>query len=53
MAWSEAAEEAVKEIPFLVRPLIRRRIESLAKEAGLEEVSLSFYEEARARFGRR
>lgn len=53
MTWDPAAEEALKEVPFLVRPLVRRRIESLAREAGLSEISASFYAEAKARFGRR
>lgn len=53
MPWSEAAAEALKEVPFLVRPLVKLRIESLAREAGLSEVSEAFYAEARARFGRR
>jgi hypothetical protein len=49
--WSAAAETRLKEVPFFVRPVVRRRIESLAAEAGLDEVSESFYEQAKARFG--
>jgi hypothetical protein len=37
----------------VVRPIIRRRIESLAREAGLEAVDLAFYQQAKERFGRK
>jgi hypothetical protein len=53
MNWSSDAETSLREIPFLVRPIIRRRIESLAREAGLDGVDLAFYEQAKERFGRR
>jgi hypothetical protein len=51
MNWSAEAEARLKEVPFFVRPVVRRRIESLASEAGLAEVSESFYEQAKAQFG--
>ncbi|KEF41411.1 MAG: protochlorophyllide oxidoreductase [Cyanobium sp. CACIAM 14] len=53
MNWSSEAEDSLREIPFVVRPIIRRRIESLAREAGLETVDLTFYEQAKERFGRK
>jgi Proto-chlorophyllide reductase 57 kD subunit len=53
MNWSSDAETSLKEIPFVVRPIIRRKIESLAREAGLEGVDLAFYQQARERFGRK
>jgi hypothetical protein len=53
MNWSDEAEISLREIPFVVRPIIRRRIETLAREAGLEEVDQAFYEQARERFGRK
>jgi len=40
-------------VPFFVRPAVRRRIESLAAEAGLTEVDGAFYQQARASFGRK
>lgn len=51
MQWTPEAEQRLREIPFLVRPLVRRRLESLAGEAGRDCVDEAFYEEARARFG--
>ena len=51
MKWTSEAEQRLKEVPFFVRPVVRRRIESLATEAGLQEVDGPFYEEAKARFG--
>jgi len=53
MNWSAQAESRLKEVPFFVRPVVRRRIEALAGEAGLSEVSESFYEQAKAQFGQK
>ena len=51
MQWSAEAESRLKEVPFFVRPVVRRRIETLASEAGLAEVSEAFFEQAKAQFG--
>jgi hypothetical protein len=51
MQWTSDAEQSLKEVPFFVRPVVRRRIETLALEAGLQQVDGAFYAEARARFG--
>ncbi|MEB3183212.1 MAG: PCP reductase family protein [Cyanobacteriota bacterium] len=53
MTWSADAETLLREVPFFVRPAVRRRIESLAAEAGLQEVDAAFYQQARASFGRK
>jgi hypothetical protein len=53
MNWSAEAEAKLNEIPFFVRPAVRKRIEALAKEAGLSSVELVFYEEAKAKFGQK
>jgi hypothetical protein len=49
--WTPEAESKLKEVPFFVRPAVRRRIEVLAQEAGLSTVDLPFYEQAKAKFG--
>ncbi|MFM7548033.1 MAG: PCP reductase family protein [Cyanobacteriota bacterium] len=53
MDWQPDAEQRLREIPFFVRPAVRRRIESLAAEAGLSAIDEAFYEQARARFGQK
>ena len=53
MTWTSEAEQKLREVPFFVRPVVRRRIESLAAEEGLEQVDVTFYEEAKARFGQK
>ena len=53
MNWSPEAEAKLKEIPFFVRPAVRKRIESLATDAGLSSVELAFFEEAKAQFGQK
>jgi hypothetical protein len=51
MNWTDAAQARLKEIPFFVRPAVRRRIESLAVEANLQTIDEAFYEQAKSRFG--
>ncbi len=53
MNWNADAEAKLKEIPFFVRPAVRRRIEILAAAAGLDRVDLQFFEEAKAQFGQK
>jgi Proto-chlorophyllide reductase 57 kD subunit len=53
MNWSAEAEAQLKEVPFFVRPMVRKRIEALASENGLSAIDLPFYEDAKARFGQK
>ena len=53
MDWTSDAEQKLKEVPFFVRPAVRRRIEAMAQETQLSAIDLAFYDEARARFARR
>jgi len=53
MNWSAEAEAKLKEIPFFVRPAVRKRIEAMASESGLSSIDLAFYEDAKARFGQK
>ncbi|MFO8237930.1 MAG: PCP reductase family protein [Prochlorococcaceae cyanobacterium] len=53
MIWTAEAETRLREVPFFVRPAVRRRIERLAAEAGLDSIDTGFYEQAKARFGQR
>jgi hypothetical protein len=51
MTWTAEAEARLREVPFFVRPAVRKRIERLAAEAGLDQIDPDFYEQAKARFG--
>jgi len=53
MNWSADAEAKLKEVPFFVRPAVRKRIEAMARESGREAIDLAFYEDAKARFGQK
>jgi hypothetical protein len=53
MNWSADAEAKLKEVPFFVRPAVRKRIEAMAGESGREAIDLAFYEDAKARFGQK
>ncbi len=53
MNWSAEAEAKLKEVPFFVRPAVRKRIEALAGESGRDGIDLALFEEAKARFGQK
>ncbi|MEB3320521.1 MAG: PCP reductase family protein [Cyanobium sp.] len=53
MNWTSEAQTRLKEVPFFVRPAVRKRIEAMAADAALEQIDEAFYEEARARFGQK
>jgi len=53
MNWAPDAEAKLKEIPFFVRPAVRKRIEAMAAEDGHALVDLAFFEDAKARFGQK
>ena len=49
MDWQADALAALKiDVPFFIRPAVRKRVESMASEAGRTEVDLTFYQEAKA-----
>jgi len=53
MTWNDDAEAQLKEVPFFVRPAVRRKIEGLARDAGLDTIDAAFYAQARAQFGQK
>jgi hypothetical protein len=53
MNWTPAAQAKLKEIPFFVRPAVRKRIEQLAAAASRQEIDEAFYEHAKAQFGQK
>ena len=53
MEWSAEAETKLKEVPFFVRPEVRKRIEALASESGRTAIDLAFFEAAKAQFGQK
>jgi Proto-chlorophyllide reductase 57 kD subunit len=51
LKWTPEAKVKLKNIPFFVRAQARQRIEQLAREAELEEVTAQIVEQARLEFG--
>jgi hypothetical protein len=51
VAWTQGAEERLRNIPEFVRPMARSGIESFARERGYERVDEQVMEEARQHFG--
>ena len=49
--WTPQAQVKLKMIPFFARPQARQRIESMARQAEVEEITAKFVEKARAEFG--
>jgi Proto-chlorophyllide reductase 57 kD subunit len=50
MEWTAEAETRLKEIPFFVRPAARKKIEKLAQELGVTQITLAVYEQAKQKF---
>ena len=49
MNWHPDAQAALKkDVPFFVRPAVRKRVESMAADAGLGLIDLQFYRDAKA-----
>lgn len=48
--WTEDAKQRLKEIPFFVRPAARKKIEMFAQDAGISEITVDIYEQAKAKF---
>ena len=49
MNWHPEAQAALKkDVPFFVRPAVRKRVEAMPVDAGLSLVELSFYIDAKA-----
>ncbi|MEO1209174.1 MAG: PCP reductase family protein [Cyanobacteria bacterium J06638_20] len=51
VAWTADAEARLKEIPFFVRPAARKKIEKFAQEAGIAQITIEVYEQAKKKFG--
>ncbi|WP_017306289.1 PCP reductase family protein [Spirulina subsalsa] len=51
LRWTPEAKVKLKNIPFFVRSQARQRIEQLAREGELSEVTAELVEQARLEFG--
>ncbi len=51
LPWSQAAEIKLQNIPYFVRSQARQRIEQLAQELQLDEITPELVEQARIEFG--
>jgi hypothetical protein len=47
--WAADAEARMKNVPFFVRPLARRKAEAAAKERGMAEVTSALLDEIKAK----
>jgi hypothetical protein len=48
MQWNDDAQASLKkDVPFFVRPAVRKRVEAMAQDAGLDQISVEFYWDAR------
>ncbi len=50
IAWTAEAEAKLKEIPFFVRPMARKKIEQLTKDSGQTLITVEIYEQAKQKF---
>jgi hypothetical protein len=47
--WHPDAEKRLSKVPFFIRPFVRRRAESVARERGLAEVTSQLLDEIKGR----
>jgi len=52
MEWSLDAEQTLKEVPFFIRPVVRKSIEKMAVSDGKTMVDSELYAKAKAARGR-
>ncbi|WP_415408677.1 PCP reductase family protein [Synechococcus sp. A10-1-5-9] len=52
MEWSLDAEQTLKEVPFFIRPVVRKSIEKMAASDGKTMVDSELYARAKAARGR-
>ena len=50
LPWNQEAEQALKSVPFAVRPMVRGKVEQSVRERGGAKVSLADFREAEQRF---
>lgn len=50
--WTPETEKMMKDVPFFVRPLAKRRAEEVARERGLETMTKELLDELRAKYAR-
>ncbi|HJL16691.1 MAG TPA: hypothetical protein RMH99_13595 [Sandaracinaceae bacterium LLY-WYZ-13_1] len=47
--WTAEAKARLKRVPFFVRPFVKRRAQSVAKERGLDEVTSELLDQIKAK----
>lgn len=52
MEWSIDAEKSLKEVPFFIRPVVKKSIEKIAISDGKTMVDAELYAKAKAERGR-
>jgi Spy/CpxP family protein refolding chaperone len=51
LPWTPEAQQKLKNIPYFARVQARQRVEQLAREADLDEITAELVEQARLEFG--
>jgi Proto-chlorophyllide reductase 57 kD subunit len=51
ISWTTEAEAKLKEIPFFVCPAARKKIEKIAQEQGMIEITVDIYALSKKQFG--
>jgi hypothetical protein len=52
MTWSADAQQRLENIPFFIRPMAKKEIERMAREAGRAEVTVEVMEQAKTAFAK-
>ena len=49
MRWNDEAKRRLKKVPFFIRPFVRKRAETAAKERGIDEVTSELLDEIKSK----
>ena len=52
MDWTQSAAQSLQEVPFFIRPVVKKGVERMASHDGLQVIDEGFYAKAKAARGR-
>lgn len=52
MHWTPEAEQSLKTVPFFIRGVVKKGVESMASKCGHTEIDDAFYQKAKSSRGR-
>ena len=47
--WNDDAKRRLKQVPFFIRPFVRKRAETVAKQRGIDEVTSALLDDIKSK----